>query len=536
MGRKSYIILSLFVILFSSCGKDCHGKIERERQKIAINIRNNPSTLHPQRVRSLSDVNLAKMFNEGLTRIGEDGVSHLAIAHEITLSEDKRVYRITLKDTYWSNGDKVEAQDFVSAWRMALSPSYPSDNSFLLYPMKNAKAIKEGKLPSTLLGAMVVDEKTVEIHLEKPVPYFLELTSLPIYFPCHRKNSEDFIAGSSEPKERISNGPFLLDEWKQNDEMVAIRNPLYWDKQKVRLDEIKMIMVDNDTGLKMFEDGQLHWEGSPFSTLPLDSIAHLEDRNLVSNDPVLGTYWIRTNINLYPLHSQNIRRALSSAIDRDAIVEHVTNNSQIAATGIVPATLGLSSISYFGEEVGNDAHRFLAAAEKEDAISLKQLKKLTLTYVADARNHRIAQAVQDQWKKSLNLKVSLEALEPKVYFDRISRGDFQLACGSWIADFNDPINFLEVFKSKNIGTNNTGWESINYTKAIEESYFATTVEERTQQMREAEEIIMNEMPVLPIFHYNMQHVKTNKLKGVVLTGCGHIDFKEAYLVLGDPDE
>jgi len=154
---------------------------------------------------------------------------------------------------------------------------------------------------------------------------------------------------------------------------------------------------------------------------------------------------------------------------------------------------------------------------------------LTLTYAADTKNHRIAQAVQDQWKKSLGISVKLEAVEGKACLEKVSQGNYELAVGSWIADFRDPINFLEVFKTKFVGTNNTNWESPDYQKAIEETYLAKNSEERVEGLKKTEQILMNEMPVIPIFHYTMVHVTNNHLKDVVLTESGHIDFKWAYV-------
>lgn len=498
-------------------------------QSIAINIVSEPQTLDPRRVRSLNCINLVRMLNEGLTRLGKQGVTELALADKFAISDDMKTYTFKIKESYWSNGDKVTADDFLYAWKKSLSPEFPSDNAFLLFPVKNAKKVKTGELPSSFLGLSTPSEDTLIVELEHPVPYFLELLSLPIYFPVNQKHEKSCPNWNYEAETFICNGPFKLERWNHTSELLAVKNDHYWDAKNVKLDSIKMCMVDVDTGFKMFEGKELHWDGSPFSTIPVDAISHLAKNGRVESDPLLGTYWIRTNVDAFPCQSDNLRKALARAIDRGSIVEHVTQGYQTPATGIVPVSMGLQDTPYFQDADAAEAANLLKAALADSDMRLEDFPTLTLTYVADSRNHRIAQAVQDQWQKNLGLHVKLEPLESKVYFDRISKKDYQLACGSWIADFNDPINFLEIFKSKTIGTNNTNWESPDYTKALEASYLSANSEERRKHLQESEKMLMDAMPVIPIYHYTMLHMKSHDLKDVVLSDSGHIDFKWAYL-------
>jgi oligopeptide transport system substrate-binding protein len=157
------------------------------------------------------------------------------------------------------------------------------------------------------------------------------------------------------------------------------------------------------------------------------------------------------------------------------------------------------------------------------------LPELTLSYIGREDNSKIAAAIQDGWKKYLGITVKLEPLERKVYLDRISRGEYQLACASWIADFNDPINFLEVFKTKSVGTNNTGWESLDYISAINASYDNTGQISRRESLITAEKILLEDMPMIPVYHTTMLYMQDEHLKDIVLTETGNLDFKWAYL-------
>ncbi len=520
----------LISILFVGCSNPVGDKQKksRARQEITINIESEPNTIDPRKTRSLNDINLVRNLMEGLMRVNQNGVTSPAVAEKYQVSEDMKTYTFKLRESKWSNGDPLTAHDFVYAWKKVLSPDFLSDYAFMLYPIKNAKSVKHGLLPLALLGVEAKDDYTLKVELEYPVPFFLELLTLPVTFPINKLVDSADPNWSRSPETYVNNGPFQIIEWKHNDQVVVLKNPLYWDSKAVSLEKINMVMVDSETGIRMFENGELAWEGSPFSSIPLDSIQDLQSKNLIHKDPMLGTFWIRTNTSLFPLHNPKLRKALALAINRKEIVEHVSLG-QLPATGIVPFFMGLQTTPYFEDGDQKEAMALLEASLAEEQIYIEKLPEFTISYVNTGRVHRIAQAIQDQWMKGLGIKIKLEPLEQKVYFSRLSKGDFQLACGSWIADFRDPINFLEVFKTKSVGTNNTFWESLDYEKAINDSYFAPTEIARIETLRHGEEILMEEMPVIPVFHYTMLHVKNDKLCDVVLTEGGQIDFKWAYV-------
>ncbi len=525
------MVLALFLCTLGCSGKNPPEKgggcPARKKQTLHINIAAEPHTLDCRKVRSLGDVNLMGVFMEGLMRIGKDGVTSSALTDKFTVSKDMKTYLFHLKETRWSNGDPLTAHDFVYAWKKVLSPNFLADNAFLLYPIRNASLVKQGLLPMSMLGVKALDDYTLSVELEQATPYFLELLGLPTFFPVNQGVDKQEPEWHRNAETFVCNGPFAIEKWTHNDQITCVKNAHYWDAQAVKLETIEMVMVDAETGLKMFTTGDLDWEGSPFSTIPMDAIASLQEKSMIEKDPLLGTYWIRVNTALFPFHTEELRKGLALAINRQEIVTHLT--AGIPATGIVPISMGLQENPYFTDGSGEEASAFFEAALKKEKLTLEKLPEITLSYSADVRNHRIAQVIQDQWEKTLGIQVKLEPLESKIYFDRLSKGDFQLACGSWIADFRDPINFLEIFKSKNIGTNNTNWESLDYQKALEESYTAMNPRERKEMLKKSEEILIAEMPVIPIFHYTMLHVKQSRLKDVVLTDSGHIDFKWASL-------
>lgn len=503
---KAYLLAIIFLI--AGCQKAPGPK---NQHVVHFNIGCEPQTLDPRKARSLNDINIVKLFFQGLTRINSNDQPELAAAETYTVSEDGTLYTFKLRPHQWSNGDWVKAHDFVNTWQTTLAPDFPTDNVFQLYIIKNAKAVKEGRLPLSELGIQALDTQTLTIELEHPVPYLFELLSRPIFYPLHP--SEDTT---------ISNGPFYLSAWQHQDHLCAEKNAYYWDRDSMHLSGLKMVIVSEDTALKMFENKELDWIGSPFSIIPTDAIPYLKEKKQLNISPFSGTAWIRINTQHKPFDNPNIRKAFAYALDRQALVTHVTQGSQIPSTGIVPQNFWKTQPHHFADANLESARQLISAIAPIT-------NTITLLYAAGERNHKMAQTLQSQWKEVLGITVELEAVETKVYFSRISNQDYQLSIGSWIADFADPINFLDVFKTKSVGTNNTHWENTVYEQLLDQSNQTLDVTQRQALLCKAEEILISEMPVIPLFTYSLLYVKNPKLKNVTISSMGSLDFTHAHL-------
>lgn len=526
-------LLMVFPICFTAC-KSGNNKPKKQlshiEQSISINIHSEPQTLDPRKARSLNDINLIKMLMDGLTRKdNSDEDISLALAKQIEVSTDLKTYTIHLKEASWSNGDPVTAEDFLYSWKKSLSPNFNAPAANILYVIKNAQEVKEGKLPLSLLGIDILDSKTLVITLNNPTPYFKKLLAKPIFFPVHAKTDRTCPSWASNHSDYVTNGPFTLNEWKHCNEIQLKKNQSYWDQKAVTLSTIKLVMVNEETEMGMFEKNELHWAGSPLSTIPLDAIESLRNANSLYVLEALGTTWIRVNTQNPHFKSQKLRRAFGLAINREEIVNFVTGGGQIATTSIVPSSLGLTNKPYFTDANIEVANKLLCEALDEMGISQEDLSNITLTYAASDRTHTIAQSLQDQWFKAFNIQVTLEGLERKIYFDSISKQNYTLALGDWIADCEDPINFLAVFKDKNVETNNTHWENPRYTEILEKSNSCTEEETRLNLLSQSEKILIDEMCVIPLFHSSFLYVKNEKLHGVILTPSGDFDLKRAYL-------
>ena len=460
------------------------------------------------------------MLFDGLTRVNREDKVEMAIAEKVEISEDGLTYTFTLRDAKWTNGDPVVAEDFIYAWKRALNPATPADSAFQLYSIKNAKGIKSGNMTIEELGAQAMDAKTLVVRLEQLTPYFLELTSYPVYYPINAKVDRENPRWMHAVETYVGNGPFSLAQWKHENYITVKKNHGYWDSAVVGLEEISMYMLQEETELSMFESREIDWAGSPLSVLPIDALGRLRADNLLQKKPVLGTYFLRLNTENTLLGSSSIRKALSLSINRDELVEHALSGSQIAASGYVPELFGMRESSHFHGDDRHEAMRLFEQGLEEITMTRAAVPHLELIFPSSGRNQRIAQLLQERWQKVLGLKIQLNAMETKVYYERVAKGDYQIAAGSWLADFNDPISFLEIFKNKTAGANHTRWENDEYKTLIENSGKTIDSGARIQMLAQCEKILIDSMPVIPIFHYNLLYVKESSLQDVFISNMG----------------
>ena len=537
---KQKIVLNILLASMLACFASCKSSADKGKRKaislassnqvMKINIVNEPGNLDPRKARSLQDINLSKMFMEGLTRIRKDEEPTMAAAKSVDVSEDGLTYTFKMRDSEWSNGNKVTSYDFAYAWKRVLSPDFASDYASQLFVIKNGQDVKKGDLPFSLLGVTTPDAETLVVNLESPVPYFLKLVALPVFYPVNHQVDKRNPNWAYSVDTYVGNGPFKMSVWNHRDKIVATKNPSYWDAESVNLQEIEMLMVSQDTGLKMFENNEIQWEGSPYSFIPPDSLHQLKKEHMLNSMPALGTYWIQSNTLKGPLQSKEIRKALALAINRQDIVEFVTQGNQKPATGVVPMSLGLQEESAYFED--GDVRGAVAALEQGLAdlnIEKEALNEIKLSYRGNEMSNKIAQVIQQQWFDTLGVNIQLQPLEAKVYVEKLSRRDFDLACHDWLADVADPINFLALFSSKNVGINASSWESPEFSQAIQSSFIAKDKSERREILKNAEKMIMDAMPVMPILNHSFIYVKDSHVKDVELNGSGQIDFKWAYI-------
>ncbi|WP_345240235.1 peptide ABC transporter substrate-binding protein [Pontibacillus salipaludis] len=547
-----FSILLVFSVILAACGGDDdsseegtsdnsgdngestsdNGGESSAEQVFKANIASEPFSLNPSLANDATSSSVLLQTFEGLTRIGPEGEPQEAMASEIETSDDLKKYTFTIReDAKWSNGDPVTAQDFEYAWKWALDPNNNSQYAYQLYYVKNAEAANTGEGSLDDVGVTAVDDQTLEVELENPTPYFLELTAFYTYFPVNSKiakENEEWYADAGE--NYVSNGPFKMTEWSHNDSITLEPNEEYWDKDAVKLDRIEFAMInDFNTELNSFKQGEFDWAGSPFGSLPTEAIPSLKEDGSLNVEPIAGTYWYKFHTEKEPFNNVNIRKAFAYAIDRQGIVENITKAGQVPAMAAVPPTMfSDNEEGYFDAVNIEKAKEHLQKGIEELGYdSVEDMPAVTLSFNTSESHAKIAQAIQDMWKKNLGVDVELSNSEWAVYIDQLHQGDYQIGRMGWLGDFNDPINFLELYKEKG-GNNDTRWHSEEFASLLEESQTETDSEKRTEMLKEAEGILMDEMPIAPIYFYTNAWVQDENLKDVVMSGLGDVQLKWAH--------
>ncbi len=545
MNLKRWSILTLFFalsILLAACGGgDSEGNDKEAgsngeeglaaEQVLNVNIKSEPPSLHPgMSTDTTSSAVLYQVF-EGLTRVDQEEEIVPGMAESWDISEDELTYTFKLReDATWTNGDPVTASDFEYAWKWVLDPENPdADYAYQLYPIKGAEDAKENGGSLDDVGITVEDDQTLVVELEQPTEYFLELTAFYTYYPINEEvttANEDWSLDAGE--DYVSNGPFKLVDWAHKDSITIEKNEDYWDADTVKLETINMNMIEEEsTELQLFQNGDLDWVGDPTGSVPLAAIKSMKENDELEITDRGGLYYYTFNHDEEPFNNENIRKAFALAMDRQSIVDNVTQGEQKPAMALVPPSMfEENEEGYFKD---NDVEKAKEHLEKGlEEMGLDELPTVHLSYNTDEGHAAIAQAAQEMWKTNLEVDVELSNEEWAVYLDSLGEGDYQVGRIGWIADFNDAINFLEIFESTG-GNNYTNWENDEYKELIKESRTELDSDKRRDILREAEELFMDQMVINPVYFYTNLYAHQDNVKNITVSPIGTIQYKWGYI-------
>ena len=523
----SVLVACLLCVVGTSCQKSAPPSPQGAAQHIHLNLKSEPPTLDPRKGGDIISSHMHFLLFEGLMRLNPDNSISPSQAKTFDLSEDGLVYTFTLRDSTWSNGDPVTAYDFEKSWKDILDPSFPSANAHLLYPIKNAEAAKRGAVALSDVGVLAKDAKTLVVTLEVPTPYFLDLVSFCVFFPVHSqtdKENPDWAYNAG--KDFVSNGPFLLKEWKHHNEIVAVKNPTYWDVGRVKPTSIHFSMIENEmTALQMFESGKLDMIGEPLSPLPIDALPTLKKGGRIQQNPVAATTMITFNVTKPPFSNVKIRKAFAYAINRAAIVGNITQMNELAACNAIPPVLKNNRNHLFFKDADRaQARALLQEGMQELGITQEDFREFAYYYTTSEIHHKVAQAIQQQWKDVLGVHIKVENLDHKILLDKLTKRDYAFAQNFWIAQYNDQMNILERFKYKGNVKNYANWEHPDYIRLLEASCYVNGTK-RAEILEQAEALFLSEMPICPIYHWEMAYMFQPHLYGIGLTSVCDIVFE-----------
>lgn len=485
---------------------------EQSDGKKVLNLNNNeePGSLHPGKAQGTHDSWILEHAFEGLTKKTPEGEIVEGMAKDWEVSDDGITWTFHLRDDVkWSNGDPVTAHDFEYAWKHVLNPETASDYAYQMYYLEGGEEYNSSENKDEYaeleenVGVKALDDHTLEVNLAEPTPYFLDLTSFYTYYPVNKNVQEGNPEWAQEADSYVSNGAFKLTEWKHKESLKLEKNENYYDKDKINLDEVNFVIIDNaDTAWQMYQSGELDL----VYPLPPDVIGELNSKDDPEFEiaPDLSVYYYNLNNEVKPFNNVKVRKALSMAIDRKALVEHVTQGGEQPAYGIIPS--GIPDVEGdFQENSGNlfkedmdEAKKLLNEGLAEEGMD--KMPEFTITYNTDERHKKVAEAVQEMWRKNLDVQVTLENVEFQVKLDREKAGDYQISRAGWIGDYVDPMTFVDLWVT-NGSFNDANWSNKEYDELIKLAKTSMNQKERMEAMHKAEGILIDEMPILPLFFY-----------------------------------
>lgn len=532
--RGLFILLAvvLTISLLSGCATtSTPTPTPKAEVTVAVNVGPEPETIDPALNAAVDGATLIVHAFEGLYILDKDGIPQLGQAKEVKVSDDKLTYTATLRDdAKWADGQAVKAGDFVYSWKRAIDLKTASPYSYMFDVIAGVADYIGGVAGKTVddMAVKAIDDKTIEIKLASPCPYFKELLAFPTYVPLRKDKVDGKTAWATEASTYMGNGPYMLSSWAHKSEMVYVKNPNYYDVSKLGPDKIKFVLMDDDNAiLAAFKNGQIMFADS----LPNDEINALKSTPEYFTKGQLGTYYISFNAKKAPFNNVKVRKALSLAIDRNFIAEQIGKAGQVPASAYVPIGLaGKDPTKEFRAE-GGDYYSVKAADYAANVAEAKKLlaeagypggkgfPKFEYLHNVSSGHQAIGEALQNMWKKELGIECTLSAQEWGVFTATRRKGDYDVARNGWLGDYNDPISFLDMWETKS-GNNDSKWSNAEFDALIKTIKGTDDRTVRYDAMHKAEDILMAEMPQAPIYYYVDIYLKSAKLEGFYSSPLG----------------
>ncbi len=533
MTRTSAFWIVTAVVLAGCGGSSTRVESGNENQILHLGNGADPQDLDPHIVTGVPEHNIIAALFEGL--VSEDPKTlkpEPGVAKRWEISDDKTVYTFHLrKDAKWSNGDPVTAYDFAKSYERILTPELAAQYSYMFNDVVNAEAFNNGEIDDfSKVGIKALGKRRLRIELESPTPYFLSMLNhyswFPVHIPTVKEHGELTERGSpwTRPENLVGNGPFTLEKWRINQVIEVRKSSTYWDAEEVELNGINFYPIENaETEERAFRAGQLHVT----EQVPLSKIEYYQKNKpkLFRIDPYLGTYFYRINTNIEPLNDKRVRRALAMAIDRESIVNNVLKGGRKPAYHYTPPnTAGYTAEAHVEGSV-KQAKKLLAEAGYPNG---KGFPTIEILYNTSEAHRTVAQVIQEMWSENLNIKSTLINQEWKVYLTKQDSMDYEVSRSAWIGDYIDPKTFLDMWVTGG-GNNDTGWSNETYDRLIAKADKAATQQERYRLFQKAEKLLMEEMPIIPIYFYTRIMLIRPSVKGWYPTMLDHHPYKYVHL-------
>lgn len=476
-----------------------------------------PETLDPHKTSTVAEAHILRDLFEGLLTYDNLGTIIPGAAQSWTISDDRLTYRFALRpDGRWSNGEAVTAEDFLFSLRRILAPATGAKYAEMLFPIRGAAAVNAGAQPPETLGVSAPDARTLEIVLAEPVPYLLELLTHQTSLPVHRPSLARWGDAFARPGNLVSNGPYALVEWVPNDRITLTKNTHYRDAAAIPIERVDLVPTpDLAAAVRRYAAGEI----DSLSDLPADQIASLQKRfgAQVRLGPGLGLLAIAFNLRKAPFDDARVRRALSLAVDREFLAEIVWGQTMAPAYSFCPPGLdnALPPPLMPGREDGpidreEEALRLLAQA----GFGPKTPLTVEYRFNTTDNNRNTAIALADAWR-GIGVETRFVSTDAKTHFAYLrDGGPFDLARMSWVADYSDPQNFLFLLRTGNDGFNAGRWSNPTFDGLLTRAAGERDVQARARLLFDAETIVLDELPWMPLLHYRSKALVSARLHGM----------------------
>ena len=511
-------------------------------------IASEPQTIDPALNSAVDGAIMCNHMFEGLAKWVNDGEGNAVTAPgqaeswEKTENEDGTVtYTVKLRDGIkWSDGQAVTAGDFVYAWQRLANPETAADYCYMIDMVKGYDAVADGSADPSTLGITAVDDQTLQIDLTYDCPYFEEIMAFPATFPVRQDMVESSDNWTFDPSTYIGNGPYKMTEWSHNAYISMEKNENYYDYENLGPDTIKFTLLDdNNAMLKGYNNGELDF----IENLPVDEIpTYLASGELEIGD-YLGTYYVCFNTEDEVFSDPNIRKAFSLVIDRNYIVENVSQAGEVPADGYVPngvndaagagsddfRTVGGSYYSISDEDYEancEEARQLLADAGYPNGEGFPTVQ---LSFYSDDNVKKIAEAIAEMWQTNLGIQVEVTSSDWAVFYDAVQAGEYDVAAMGWSADYVNPMSFLPLLYTDDV-SNNVFYSNKDYDAVVDQIKVEKDSTKFAELVMQADEIASNEYPVLPLYYKSNNYLLKDYVKGVYMTSSSNIYFKDAQVL------
>ena len=525
--KKILLALSMLLVILACGGKGGSEKGGSGAGKtFTMNVNAEPNSIDPQITTDIVGSTVNELISEGLLRRTASGKPEAGLAEKWESTPDGMKWTFHLRDGLkWSNGDPITANDFKAAWVRALDPKTSSEYAYMLYPIKNAEKFNTGKAKAEDLGIKVIDDKTLEVELGTPTPYFDDLVTFKTYSPLNEKFFKEMGEKYfTEAKNTISSGPYVLKKWTHDSDMEFEKNPNYYDNASTKVDKIVYKFIsDSGAALNAFKNGEID-----FSEITTEQAKEFKDspKLIKKNDGSVSYIILNTKDKSKVLSNAKVRKAISMAINRDELINTVLNGIGINPKTFTPGGIGLNGLQKdFAEEVPTslpgynveEAKKLLAEGLKE--LGMDKVPTLDMVFNDNVDNKVIAEYVQESLRKNLGIDLQLSALTFQERVQRMKQKDFDLVLAGWLGDFKDPVTYLDLFVTD--GGNNYGsYSNPKYDELLRKIKSTSDQSVRVPAMIELEGIIAEETPVLVLRNRVQNYLINPKVKGLDITAIG----------------